>query len=89
MSTTERKAPEQRTIDVDVDSLDTRGRTVHGYAAVYNTLSEDMCGSGTRLPSRCGCSLRDRGSTLHALPLLRDVGCERFGCQHQLVSFEH
>ena len=44
MSTTERKAPEQRTIDVDVGSLDTRGRTVHGYAAIYDTLSEDLGG---------------------------------------------
>ena len=33
------KAPEQRTIDVDVESLDTRGRTVHGYAAVYGAVS--------------------------------------------------
>ena len=31
----ERRGPEQRTIDVDVTNLDTRGRTVHGYAAVY------------------------------------------------------
>lgn len=38
------KAPEQRTIDVDVGSLDTRGRTVTGYAAVYNTTSEDLGG---------------------------------------------
>jgi hypothetical protein len=38
------KAPEQRTIDVDVGSLDTRGRTVHGYAAVYGVLSEDLGG---------------------------------------------
>jgi Escherichia/Staphylococcus phage prohead protease len=46
MSTTvERpKAPEQRTVDVDVESLDTRGRTVHGYAVVYNVLSEDLGG---------------------------------------------
>jgi Escherichia/Staphylococcus phage prohead protease len=44
MSTTERKAPEQRTIDVDVHDLDTRGRTVVGYAALYNTLSEDLGG---------------------------------------------
>src|SRR5437773_2215545 len=38
------KGPEQRTIDVDVEALDTRGRTVHGYAALYNTLSEDLGG---------------------------------------------
>jgi uncharacterized protein len=37
-------APESRTIDVDVGSLDTRGRTVHGYAAVYDVLSEDLGG---------------------------------------------
>src|SRR5436190_12830634 len=38
---------ERRTIDVNVESLDTRGRTVHGYAAVYNALSEDL-GGGRR-----------------------------------------
>jgi uncharacterized protein len=38
------KAPEQRTIDVDVQSLDTRGRTVVGYAAVYGPLSDDLGG---------------------------------------------
>ena len=37
-------APEQRTIDVDVGALDTRGRTVVGYAATYGTLSEDLGG---------------------------------------------
>src|SRR5215204_5985997 len=36
--------PEQRTIDVDVETLDTRGRTLHGYAAVYNVESEDLGG---------------------------------------------
>jgi HK97 family phage prohead protease len=41
---TERKAPEQRTIDVDVESIDTRGRTLHGYAAVYGVESEDLGG---------------------------------------------
>jgi uncharacterized protein len=40
----ERKAPEQRTIDVDVESIDTRGKTLHGYAAVYNVESEDLGG---------------------------------------------
>lgn len=29
------KGPEQRTIDVDVQDVTTRGKTVHGYAAVY------------------------------------------------------
>ncbi len=29
------KGPEQRTIDVDVQDVETRGKTVHGYAAVY------------------------------------------------------
>jgi HK97 family phage major capsid protein len=38
------KGPEQRTIDVDVNQLDTRGRKVTGYACVYNTLSEDLGG---------------------------------------------
>jgi HK97 family phage prohead protease len=41
---TERKAPEQRTVDVDVQDIDTRGRTLHGYAAVYNAVSGDLGG---------------------------------------------
>jgi hypothetical protein len=36
------KGPEQRTIDVDVGNLDTRGRTVTGYASVYGALSEPL-----------------------------------------------
>ena len=35
---------ETRTIDVDVADLEQRGRTVHGYAAVYGTLSHDLGG---------------------------------------------
>jgi HK97 family phage prohead protease len=38
---------ERRTIDVNVENLDTRGSTVVGYAAVYDTLSEDL-GGGRR-----------------------------------------
>ncbi len=37
-------APEQRTVDVDVQALDTRGRTLHGYAAVYGAVSSDLGG---------------------------------------------
>jgi len=37
-------APETRTVDVDVQSLDTRGRTVVGWAAVYDVTSEDLGG---------------------------------------------
>jgi HK97 family phage major capsid protein/HK97 family phage prohead protease len=37
-------APEQRTVDVDVGALDTRGRTVHGYAALYDQVSDDLGG---------------------------------------------
>lgn len=37
-------APEQRTVDVDVESIDTRGRTLHGYAAVYGVESGDLGG---------------------------------------------
>jgi HK97 family phage major capsid protein len=36
--------PEQRTVDVDVQALDTRGRTLHGYAAVYGAESRDLGG---------------------------------------------
>ena len=44
-----KKAPEQRTVDVDVQDLDTRGRTVHGYAAVYDAVSEDLGGYKERI----------------------------------------
>src|SRR5215203_7203025 len=43
------EAPEQRTIDVDVQNIDTRGRTLHGYAAVYNVESEDLGGFRERI----------------------------------------
>src|SRR5215210_602241 len=50
MSTLERpRAPEQRTIDVDVEALDARGRTVVGYAAVYDIVSEDLGGYRERI----------------------------------------
>lgn len=42
-------APEQRTIDVDVRDLDTRGRTVVGYAAVYGAESGDLGGFRERI----------------------------------------
>src|SRR5688572_32289789 len=43
------RAPEVRMVDVDVEALDTRGRTVVGYAAVYNVLSEDLGGYRERI----------------------------------------
>jgi hypothetical protein len=55
MPTTKPGVPEQRTIDVDVEDIDTRGRTLHGYAAVYNAVSGDLGGLGSalrRAPSR-------------------------------------
>jgi hypothetical protein len=49
MTTTHPDAPEQRTIDVDVESIDTRGRTLHGYAAVYGVESHDLGGFRERI----------------------------------------
>lgn len=49
MTTTHPQAPEQRTIDVDVESLDARGRTLHGYAAVYGVESADLGGFRERI----------------------------------------
>ncbi len=43
------KAAEQRTIDVDVEALDTRGRTLHGFACVYNAESGDLGGFRERI----------------------------------------
>jgi uncharacterized protein len=43
------RAPEQRTIDVDVQDIDTRGRTLVGYAAVYGATSEDLGGFKERI----------------------------------------
>lgn len=43
------KAPEQRTVDVNVESIDTRGRTLHGYAAVYGVESGDLGGFRERI----------------------------------------
>ncbi len=40
MPETETKAPEQRTIDVDVEDIDSRGRTLVGYAAVYGAVAD-------------------------------------------------
>lgn len=42
-------APEQRTVDVNVEALDTRGRTLHGYAAVYGAESGDLGGFRERI----------------------------------------
>lgn len=42
-------APEQRSIDVDVNDLDTRGNRVVGYAAVYGPLSDDLGGFRERI----------------------------------------
>lgn len=43
------KAPEQRTVDVDVEALDTRGRTLHGFACVYGAESGDLGGFRERI----------------------------------------
>jgi len=42
-------APEQRTVDVDVEAIDTRGRTLHGYASVYGVESHDLGGFRERI----------------------------------------
>jgi HK97 family phage prohead protease len=46
---TDSRAPEQRTIDVDVQNIDTRGRTLVGYAAVYGAVSDDLGGFKERI----------------------------------------
>lgn len=53
-----------RTVDVDVGALDTRGRTVHGYAAVYGQVSDDL----GRLPRK------DRGRRVRRRPRRRRQG---------------
>lgn len=52
-------APEQRTIDVDVQALDTRGRTLHGYAAVYGAESGDLGGFRERIAPGAFASVLD------------------------------
>jgi len=42
-------APEQRTVDVNVESVETRGRTLYGYAAVYGAESGDLGGFRERI----------------------------------------
>jgi uncharacterized protein len=44
-----RRDAESRTVDVDVEALDARGRTVTGYAAVYDRESGDLGGFRERI----------------------------------------
>jgi HK97 family phage prohead protease len=46
---TEQNAPEQRTVDVDVQSMRTDGNTIRGHAAVFDVLSADLGGFRERI----------------------------------------
>lgn len=54
-----RNAPEQRTVDVDVQDIDTRGRTLVGYAAVYGAESHDLGGFTERIAPGAFASVLD------------------------------
>lgn len=53
------RAPEHRTIDVDVQDIDTRGRTLVGYAAVYGAVSHDLGGFTERIAPGAFASVLD------------------------------
>lgn len=44
-----RTATEQRTVDVEVEGVQTEGRTLRGYAAVFDVLSDDLGGFRERI----------------------------------------
>lgn len=59
MSTHREPATEDRTIDVDVSDLGTRGRTLHGFAAVYGVESHDLGGFRERIAPGAFASVLD------------------------------
>ena len=62
-----RTGPESRTVDVDVEQIAARGRTVTGYAAVYDVLSNDLGGFRERIAPGAFRTVLDAGADVRCL----------------------